>query len=628
MPNHVWTCLPSGERDWFNDRAYDYTGFAKGSLAGRGWSEMAHPADLPASEQRWLAVLSAGGDYESEIRLRRADGAWRWHLSRAVAIRGAGGEVVRWIGTNTDIQDQKTTTEALAALNATLAERVAEQAAERDRLWQTSRDMLLVIDDGGVIRSANPAWTEVLGWAPEEVIGHDHLEFSHPESMAVSDSAMSEALKKPLAGAETRMIHKDGGFRWLSWVSTPENGLVYASGRNITAQKAAEAELELAQEALRQSQKMEAVGQLTGGIAHDFNNMLAVIIGSLDLLGRRLGADERARRYIDAAQDGARRAASLTERLLSFSRQQPLQPKPTDLNTLIAGMSDLFGHSIGADIQLETVLAGGLWRVQVDPNQLENVILNLVVNARDAMPEGGRVTLETRNADLDDRRTAARAGVSPGRYVILTVTDTGTGMPDQVIAKAFDPFFTTKPVGKGTGLGLSQVYGFIKQSGGHVKIQSEVGHGTTIEIYLARLDDALVEEPLIERGEYGAADNKNRTTILIVEDEPGVREFTTEALSELGYNVLAVDQPSAALRLLETDLAVDLLFTDVVMPEMNGPTLADEALARRPGLKVLFTTGYPRDAVVHNGRADDEVALIGKPFTVEALAAKVRDVLA
>jgi PAS domain S-box-containing protein len=598
---------------------------ARGSLDGEGWVTAVHPDDIESTANRWADALASGVAYETEFRLRRADGVWRWHLARAVAIRGADGEIARWIGTNTDIQDQKTTAEALATLNATLETRVAEQAAERDRLWQTSQDLLAVLNAGGTFKAVNPAWTTVLGWKPAELVGTDHRRLVHPEDWAAEQAVAH--LPRPLPNHENRVLCKSGEYRWISWVASTDNDLVYATGRNVTAQKQAEAELDLAREALRQSQKMEAVGQLTGGIAHDFNNMLAVVIGSLDLLSRRLGADERARRYVDAASDGARRAASLTQRLLSFSRQQPLEPKATNLNTLVAGMSDLLAHSIGADIRLETVLAGGLWRVEIDPNQLENVILNLAVNARDAMPGGGRLTIETQNAHLDDRYAATNAGVAAGQYVMLAVTDTGAGMPEEVIAKAFDPFFTTKEVGKGTGLGLSQVYGFVKQSGGHVKIYSEPGHGTTVKVYLARLYGAAAEDAPAPAPALALAIGGERDTVLVVEDEPGVRAFTTEALSDLGYTVLAAHDGAAALRLLDAHPEIDLLFTDVVMPDMNGRKLADAALARRPDLKVLFTTGYTRNAVVHNGVLDKEVALIGKPFTVEALADKVRKVL-
>ncbi len=387
------------------------------------------------------------------------------------------------------------------------------------------------------------------------------------------------------------------------------------------------AELEQAQEALRQSQKMEAVGQLTGGIAHDFNNMLAVVIGSLDLLGRRLGdADLRARRYLDAATDGARRAALLTQRLLAFSRQQPLQPTPIQVNKLVSGMSELIRRALGSDVILESVLAAGAWQVHADPNQLENVILNLAVNARDAMPHGGKLTIETQNTHLDLRYVTAHPGVPAGQYVLIAVSDTGSGMSEAVIAKAFDPFYTTKEVGKGTGLGLSQVYGFVKQSGGHVKIYSEPRQGTTVKIYLPRLTGADAEdEEDVFSGNFPLGESQE--VVLVVEDEPAVRTFSVDALTELGYSVLEADGASAALRLLDANPEIALMFTDVVMPEVNGAKLAEEARRRRPDLKILFTTGYTRNAVVHNGVLDPGVELIGKPFSIEELAAKVREVI-
>ncbi len=515
MPNHVWASGADGMLDWFNDRVYEYSAAAPGALDGEGWVALVHPDDRAAAGERWAAALKSGETYETEFRLRRADGVYRWHIARALPIRDDDGSILRWIGSNTDIADQKTTADALAHLNATLEQQVEARTAEL---------------------------------------------------MAV-------------------------------------------------------------EEALRQSQKMDAVGQLTGGIAHDFNNMLAVVIGSLDLARRRIDAeDQRVCRHIDAAAEGARRAATLTQRLLAFSRQQPLQPETVDLNTLVAGMSDLLRHSIGGDVRLETVLAGGLWRSHVDPNQLENVILNLAVNARDAMPDGGRLTIETQNAHLDSRYAADNPGVPPGQYVLVAVTDTGSGMPDSVIAKAFDPFFTTKAVGKGTGLGLSQVYGFVKQSGGHVKIYSEPGQGTTVKVYLPRLvgetSDRVdaAREPPIPLGDA-------REVILVVEDEPSVRRFSVDALTELGYAVLEADGATAALERLDAHPEIALLFSDVVMPELNGRKLAEEARRRRPDLKVLFTTGYTRNAVVHNGVLDPGVQMIGKPFTIEDLASKVREVL-
>jgi CheY-like chemotaxis protein len=374
---------------------------------------------------------------------------------------------------------------------------------------------------------------------------------------------------------------------------------------------------------------MEAVGQLTGGIAHDFNNMLAVVLSSLDLLDRKfLAQDTRARRYVDAARNGAKRAAQLTQRLLAFSRQQPLKPETLDVNKLVAGMSDLLRHSLGGSLQLETVLAGGLWRAHADPNQLENAILNLAVNGRDAMDEleGGRLTIETANCHLDERYVADQPGLQAGQYVMIAVTDTGSGMGPEVVAKAFDPFFTTKEVGRGTGLGLSQVYGFVKQSGGHVRIYSEPGQGTTVKLYMPRKLGAEQEAGEAE----GAADalrSDGRELILVVEDEAAVRMMSVDALEELGYRVLEADGGEAALKLLDAHPDIALMFTDVVMPGMNGRKLADEAWRRRPDLKILFTTGYTRNAVVHNGVLDAGVHLIGKPFTLEELAARVREVL-
>ncbi|HET9205844.1 MAG TPA: ATP-binding protein, partial [Burkholderiaceae bacterium] len=380
-------------------------------------------------------------------------------------------------------------------------------------------------------------------------------------------------------------------------------------------------------EALRQSQKMEAVGQLTGGIAHDFNNMLAVIMNSLELLDRKfVGSDPRAKRFIEAAKNGGKRAAQLTQRLLAFSRQQPLKPESVDANKLVSGMSDLLRHSLGGAVLLETVLAGGLWRTHADPNQLENAILNLAVNGRDAMIDGGRLTIETANCHLDARYAAEHDGLTEGQYVLIAVTDTGTGMSPEVVSKAFDPFFTTKEVGRGTGLGLSQVYGFVKQTGGHVKIYSELGQGTSVKIYLPRLVGEHVGDTA--SGEVSqAALGGSQEVILVVEDEPDVREMSVAALRELGYRVLEADGAAAALKLLDAHPEIDLLFTDVVMPEFNGRKLADEARRRRPSLRVLYTTGYTRNAVVHNGALDPGVQLICKPFSLDELAARVREAL-
>jgi signal transduction histidine kinase len=383
---------------------------------------------------------------------------------------------------------------------------------------------------------------------------------------------------------------------------------------------------------LRQSQKMDAIGQLTGGLAHDFNNMLAVIIGSLHLLKRRMarGEIEDADRFLENALDGAQRAATLTSRLLAFARQQALSPEPIDPNKFVAGMADLLRRTIGENIQLETVLAGGLWRTHADASQLENVLLNLCINARDAMPDGGKLTIETVNAHLDEAYATDHADVPPGQYVLLAVTDTGVGMPKPVIEKAFDPFFTTKGDGKGTGLGLSQVFGFVKQTGGHIKIYSEVGRGTTIKIYLPRfLSTDDIDRAVSDLPPMNISDLRGTAAelVLVVEDEERLRHIVVEALRELGYTVLQADSAASGLRTLDSNPEVTLLFTDIVMPDVNGRTLADEAQRRHPNLKVLFMTGYTRNAVVHNGLLDSGVHLLSKPFTIEQLAAKVRSIL-
>ncbi len=387
---------------------------------------------------------------------------------------------------------------------------------------------------------------------------------------------------------------------------------------------------EAAEAQIRQLQKMESIGQLTGGIAHDFNNMLAIVIGSLDMAKRRLtgDVDPRVSRSIDNANEGAQRAAQLTSRLLAFSRQQPLDPRPTDANKLVGGMSELLRRTIGEAVRVETVLAGGLWRAHIDGSQLENAIINLCVNARDAMPDGGHLTIETANAHLDDAYAAGHPEVEAGQYVMVSVNDTGTGMPPDVIARAFDPFFTTKGVGKGTGLGLSQVFGFIKQSRGHVKIYSEPGDGTVIKMYLPRFYGADSDSmPYAAAAPESLPRAKDDEIVMVVEDEDSVRHMSVDSLRELGYTVVQASDAAQALSLLAIQPRIDLLFTDIVMPDMNGKILFDRAREQRPDLKVLYTTGYTRNAIVHNGMLDPGLAFLAKPFTLAQLAVKVRQVL-
>ncbi len=399
-----------------------------------------------------------------------------------------------------------------------------------------------------------------------------------------------------------------------------------AAVRSRTRELDAENEARKKAEAqVRQMQKMEAVGQLTGGIAHDFNNTLAVIISGNELVKRRIGRGEDARKLIEGISEAAHRAAALTHRLLAFSRQLPLAPETVDANRLIGGMSDMLRRSLGETTQLEVVLAGGLWKTHADIAQLESSILNLAINARDAMSDGGRLTIETQNTHLDDEYARANVDLSAGQYVLIALTDTGTGMPPDVVEKALDPFFTTKPVGKGTGLGLSQVYGFVKQSKGHLKLYSELGKGTTVKIYLPRLYGAVDEVPAPDRQALPLGTREE--IILVVEDDARIREVAVEALRELGYSVVHASSAAAALKILRNRDDIGLMFTDIVMPEMNGRMLAEEAQKLHSKLRVLFTTGYTRNAVVHNGVLDPGVNFLAKPYTLDQLARKVREVL-
>ncbi len=377
-------------------------------------------------------------------------------------------------------------------------------------------------------------------------------------------------------------------------------------------------ERQRAEAALRQSQKMEAVGRLTGGIAHDFNNMLAVILGNLELLLRRYPeADPKLLRFVSSSLDAGKRAATLTQRLLAFSRRQPLDPRAVDVAKSVTDLSELLGRTLGEGIAIETVRAAGLWRAHVDAGQLETAIVNLAVNARDAMPDGGKLTIETANAYLDRTYAQSQDEVKPGPYVMVAVSDTGTGMTHEVLEKVFEPFFTTKPPGLGTGLGLSQVHGFIKQSGGHISIYSEVGHGTSIKLYLPRsAEDADAFPP--EPARRADTDRRNQT-VLVVDDEAGVRDFAAEALVELGYDVLSAGDADQAMKMVEDNGDIHILLTDVVMPGKSGRELADAVHRLRPAVHILYMTGYTQNAIVHNGVLDTGTHLITKPFTISQL---------
>ena len=515
----------------------------------------------------------------------------------------------------------------LKALADSLERQVAERTRERDRTWALSQDLLGVANAGGYFESVNPAWESALGWTRAEVRAEPFRNFLHPDDLAATEAELQRlADGSRTLGFENRWRTKAGDYRWLSWTAVPDEGLLYTVARDVTAQKEGAAELEAAREQLRQSQKLEAVGQLTGGLAHDFNNLLAAISGSLELMQRR-GLEGRwadIERYVGVAQGAARRAAALTHRLLAFSRRQTLAPKVVDMNRLVAGMEDLVRRTMGPQIELEAVAAVGLWKVLADPSQLESALLNLCINARDAMPAGGKLTIETGNRWID-ARTARSRDLVAGQYVSLCVSDNGVGMAPEVAARAFDPFFTTKPIGMGTGLGLSMIYGFAKQSGGQVRIYSEVGKGTMVCIYLPRnmaaedSADEAVAEAATPRAEQG-------DTVLVVDDEPALRMLIVEAMQDLGYATLEAGDGAEALKLLQSDLRIDLLLSDVGLPGgMNGRQVADAARLVRPELKVLFITGYAENAVLSHGHLAPGMHVMTKPFEMDVLARRVKE---
>jgi PAS domain S-box-containing protein len=604
------------------------------------WVQRVHPEDREATEKKFRdAVAGNVRDYTVQYRIiRPSDGETRWISVKSTIERDEQGRAIRLVGAHTDVTEQvvadlalrqseerfRKLADQLVELNATLAQRVEEKTRERDRIWNVSQDLLVVADRNGVWRTVNPAWTKTLGWNEAELLNRTSEWLEHPDDGGLTRTEVNKLIQgNRTVKFEGRFRHKDGSYRWLSWTGVPDQDHIYAVARDVTAEKAAAERLRATEEALLQSQKMEAVGQLTGGIAHDFNNLLTGIVGSLDLLQTRLnqGRTDNVARYINAAMTSANRAAALTHRLLAFARRQPLIPKSVDANQLVVSLEDLLRRTIGETIDLEIAARDDLWCTLCDPNQLESALLNLAINARDAMPDGGKITIATANARIDNL-TADTPALLPGDYICIEVIDTGVGMSAEVAARAFDPFFTTKPIGQGTGLGLSMIYGFARQSNGHVTIDSKIGRGTSVKLYLPRHDgDTEASQASAGKATEHAATGE---TVLVVEDEPVVRGVIHEMLHEEGYRTLeAVDGPSG-LRMLRANKRVDLLITDVGLPGMNGRQLADQARETRPGLRVLFITGYAESVAMSDGFLQPGMEMITKPFDLDHLSRRIR----
>ena len=522
-------------------------------------------------------------------------------------LRSISGEIIGASKIARDITESRRTQAALT-----------REIEDRQRIFETSQDLILVTDTKGTFVQVSPSSITILGWRPDEMIGHSATEFIQPDDLEGTRQEMRSARRgRQMRNFETRYVHKDGHAVNLSWMGTWSEPVRrhFFVGRDLTEKQAAEAQI-------RQAQKMDAVGQLTGGVAHDFNNILTVITGTIGILADALAHDPQLSAIAKMIDDAAERGASLTKHLLAFARRQPLQPREVDVNALLVETITLLRPTLGEQIQINPLLAEKASPALVDPNQLTTAILNLSINARDAMPSGGKLVIETGNVYLDEDYAAMNRDVAAGDYVMIAVSDTGTGISPANLERVFDPFFTTKEVGKGTGLGLSMVFGFVKQSNGHIKIYSEEGHGTTVKLYLPRaagFSDATVESAA------SASIAVGNETILIVEDDALVRRYVITQIEGLGYRTLEASGAAEALEIIDSANHIDLLFTDVIMPgPMNGRHLVDTALARRPGLKTLFTSGYTENAIVHHGRLDTGVLLLAKPYRKSELARMIR----
>jgi len=604
------------------------------------FERLCHPDDIGRMRRRIEAAIARQNDrdYAEVYRVCLPDDRVRWLETRGQAFF-ENGRCVRFVGVVMDITEQKLATEALKQLNEKLGERVQERTRERDRTWDLSRDLLAVTRFDTTPIALNPAWESTLGWPREKLLQGPLSDLVHPDDVqATLEETASIASGQVSNRFVNRLRHADGSYHWLSWNAVPDAGHMYAAARDITSEiatidKLAESnrqlleqigERERMEETLQQMQRLEAVGQLTAGVAHDFNNLLTVILTSTSFLKHDLesGAPStKALARLQYIRDAGERGAMLTSQLLAFSRRQQLAPKAISLNDTITGMLNLLQSSLGGSVAISVDAAADLWPAMVDPTQIEMIILNLAINARDAMGSGGQLVLRTGNISLT--RPAERPeDPLPGDYVVLAVSDNGTGMTDEVLRKAFEPFFTTKEVGKGSGLGLAQVFGFAKQSGGGASIESEPGVGTTVKVFLPRACSTLA---VAENADHPARPPTPsvRHAILLVDDDQTVREVTAQMLDTLGYSVIEADSGAKALELLENGVSVDLLLADFAMPTMNGGELARRVRSHYVRLPVVFITGYAELGEL----GLDGAVVVQKPFREEQLADKLMQAL-
>jgi PAS domain S-box-containing protein len=633
----VWTYDPRTDTLLWDERCKALYGVAADTQVSMAFMfSRCHPDDRDLLQSRVRSALEADTGYQIEHRLLTDDDSERWVFSNGRSLF-EDGKCVRFTGVMQDISERKQATQALHQLNEILGERVVQRTRERDRTWELSRELLGVLRFDMTPIALNPAWEATLGWARGDLNERPLGALIHPDDL---DATLHETANVAKGNVSTRFVnrmrHADGGFRWLSWTIVPDEGLMYAAVRDITSERAVVDELaatnkrlrdqirerERVEAALQQMQRLEVVGQLTAGVAHDFNNLLTVILTSANFLSRDLekGVFTKSPQRLQNIREAGERGAKLTSQLLSFSRRQRLEPVALNLNDTIAGMRELLGRALGGSVWVETQLADDLWSALVDPTQTEMIILNLAINARDAMAQGGQLRLSTWN-EMVYRLPQRPEDPDPGAYVVLSVSDSGCGMSEEVLAKAFEPFFTTKAVGKGSGLGLAQVFGFAKQSGGGVSIDTAENAGTTIRVYLPSV--ARTATPVVSVSDmpgHADADDLHRT-ILLVDDDPDVRSVTSMMLGSLGYSVVEAESGDDALKKIDT--GIELVLTDFAMPNMTGAELAEIIRRNYPELPVMFITGFADIDILDV----DQQLIVQKPYKEEELARKLANVL-